>query len=292
MFEPTPIRAVVLARSTECADRLTFYPRTEFVRVTDLRHIGGFGLYVYGKNGPHNFNIARVARALTRVIAWDLFPLDQAKTLADVVIEDPNPQFVINAVRDIGWRLPGHPASAPKHPSLVTLREVLADAPSGGPLPSTPSRSATPPLHASHRQAIKASFAMVRSVADREGIDPALALAVCEVESGFNVNALSTAGAMGLFQLMPATARQMKVTDPWNGFQNAQGGIALLRIYLKRYGNRNIALTAYHSGGTVGNRVAQGGHISAVDLEYIKRVDEHQRAYDQLLQDAIISEGP
>jgi len=64
------------------------------------------------------------------------------------------------------------------------------------------------------------------------GIDPSLALAVAQVESAFNPNAVSPAGATGLFQLMPATAASVGVTNSTDPTQNIQGGLAYLQQLL------------------------------------------------------------
>ena len=92
--------------------------------------------------------------------------------------------------------------------------------------------------------------AMITAEANRQGVDPNLALAVAKTESSLNPNAQSSAGAIGLFQLMPATAAGLGVdsTDPT---QNIQGGIAYLNQLLTKYnGNTTLALAAYNAGPT------------------------------------------
>jgi soluble lytic murein transglycosylase-like protein len=80
-------------------------------------------------------------------------------------------------------------------------------------------------------------------------LDPALLYAVIATESGFEANAVSRKGAMGLMQLMPETARRYGVTDPFNPAQNIQAGTQHLNNLLKRFGNNlNLALAAYNSG--------------------------------------------
>jgi len=90
---------------------------------------------------------------------------------------------------------------------------------------------------------------LIRQHASQHGIRPELVRAVIQVESAFNPRAVSPKGAMGLMQLMPATARRFGVIDPFNPAENIRAGVSYLRQLLERYDqDEQLALAAYNAG--------------------------------------------
>lgn len=89
---------------------------------------------------------------------------------------------------------------------------------------------------------------LINAAAARTGVPGELLAAVARQESGFDPRAVSSAGAQGLMQLMPATARGLGVADPFDPAQAIDGGARLLRTLLDRFGRTELALAAYNAG--------------------------------------------
>lgn len=100
---------------------------------------------------------------------------------------------------------------------------------------------------------------LITAEAQRQGLEPSIALAVAQQESGFNQAARGAAGEIGVFQLMPATAKDLGV-NPLNLMENIQGGIRYLRMGLNAFsGDLAKALAAYNAGiPRVSNAVKAG----------------------------------
>ncbi len=79
------------------------------------------------------------------------------------------------------------------------------------------------------------------------GIDPALALSIAKVESNFRMEARSSCGAIGIFQLMPATAKKIGI-NPYSMSDNIRGGLKYYLMMYKMFGSVELALAAYNAG--------------------------------------------
>lgn len=111
-------------------------------------------------------------------------------------------------------------------------------------------------------------------VAEEYGVDVNLLKAVAQAESGFDTNAVSSCGAMGIMQLMPATANSLEVEDPYDARQNITGGAKMLAYLLDDYnGNVTLALAAYNAGSGAVNRY--GGVPPYTETQnYIRKIND------------------
>lgn len=110
-------------------------------------------------------------------------------------------------------------------------------------------------------------------------MSPGLVKAVIHVESKFDPRAISRRGARGLMQLMPATAGELGVRDPFNPWQNIDGGTRYLQQMVERFdGDLRLGLAAYHAGPA---RVVQYGGIPPyrTTRQYVDRVLKLYRRY-------------
>jgi len=116
--------------------------------------------------------------------------------------------------------------------------------------------------------------AAIDQAASRHNVDPNLVRAVIKVESNFNPNAVSRKGAMGLMQLMPQTARQLRVQNPFDPQQNVDAGVRHLKQLMENYGGDvKLTLAAYNAGQGAVARSAGVPHF-AETRNYVKRITQ------------------
>ncbi len=113
---------------------------------------------------------------------------------------------------------------------------------------------------------------LIQQAARQEGVEEGLLRAVAEQESGMRACAVSPKGAMGLMQLMPATAQELGVRDPFDPQENLLSGARFLKQLLTRFnGDAGLALAAYNAGPA---RVAESGGIPAIPetVRYVQQI--------------------
>jgi len=141
---------------------------------------------------------------------------------------------------------------------LTTISPIAGVAPATTPAPVTRC-----PLPSELRPGFEAA-------AERTGVPLALLVAIAEVESNLDPAARSSAGAQGLLQLMPATAREVRV-DALHAPSNVLGGARYVRRMLQRFGRRDLAIAAYHSGPST---VQQAGlTLPAASVAHVAKVE-------------------
>jgi soluble lytic murein transglycosylase-like protein len=118
----------------------------------------------------------------------------------------------------------------------------------------------------------------ILEASERYSVPANLIRAVIRVESNYNPNAISSAGAKGLMQLMPGTAKDMAVSDIFDPRQNIFGGTRYIRLLINKFGgDPKLAIAAYHAGPGV---VATRGDIPyEATRRYVRSVLEHYLRY-------------
>ena len=114
---------------------------------------------------------------------------------------------------------------------------------------------------------------IIEKAASASSVEPNLLRAVIVVESGFNPRAVSRRGAVGLMQLMPATATRFGVSNPYDPRENVHAGARYLKFLIDRFGQDvRLALAAYNAGEEAVNR--NGGQIPPFTetMAYVPRV--------------------
>ena len=122
---------------------------------------------------------------------------------------------------------------------------------------------------------------LIKSCSEKYGVNQNLVKAVIHAESGYDQNAVSSKGAGGLMQLMPETAKSLKVADRFNPRDNVDGGVKYLRFLLDTFrGDVSLAVAAYNAGL---NKVAKYGGIPPYNetRTYVNRVLSYMKSYQE-----------
>lgn len=180
----------------------------------------------------------------------------------------------------------------PTLPLLAQFRETLqSDATvdleslSVAPAASTsPAPKTTPPVRG--KRAERIYHPIVVKTASQYEIDPALIKAIIFAESGFDPLAISRRGAVGLMQLMPATAEAMGVKNRFDPAHNIAGGVKYFKMLVTRFqGDIRLALAAYNAGSKTVRRY-NGVPPYEATQKYIVKVLEYYKKYQQQLDQA------
>jgi soluble lytic murein transglycosylase-like protein len=142
-----------------------------------------------------------------------------------------------------------------------------------------PMRTRGGPIVVNDPARLRAYDAHIREASALYVLPEELIRAVMHVESNFNPRAVSRKGALGLMQLMPGTAAEMGVTDPFDPRQNVLGGVRLLRILANRFqGDTALTLAAYNAGEAAVLKY-RGIPPYAETQRYVRRVQSHFARY-------------
>jgi len=140
-------------------------------------------------------------------------------------------------------------------------------------VPADPRYREDPRFDAIRKTAVQGRYGQfIRTAADRYSLDPELIRAIIKVESSFNPFAVSEKGAMGLMQLMPETAKEMQVAEPFEARDNIMGGSRYLRKLLNLFDDDvRLGLAAYNAGP---NKVLENGRIPKIPetKQYVEKV--------------------
>jgi soluble lytic murein transglycosylase-like protein len=184
--------------------------------------------------------------------------------------EEPRKSLMYWSVKENRWK-PVPPANAA---SMQAARSAAAEVSQYFAREST--QSANAKILAANFRGKQASpgdiDAAIDMAAARHNVDPNLVRAVVKVESNFNPNAVSRKGAMGLMQLMPSTARQLKLKNPFDPEQNVDAGVRHLKQLLENYGGDvKLTLAAYNAGSGAVARSSGIPHYAETQ-SYVRRI--------------------
>lgn len=135
-------------------------------------------------------------------------------------------------------------------------------------------------IHIPYNKRLQRKYhSLINREAKRNQLESAFVHAVITAESSYKVRAVSRAGAMGLMQLMPETAKRFHVTDPFNAQQNIAAGTRYLKILLAEFKTKELALAAYNAGEGTVRRYNNQIPPYPETKKYVKKVLDFYRYY-------------
>jgi hypothetical protein len=160
--------------------------------------------------------------------------------------------------------------------TLVNGKPYMTNAPEPNPpLPISALTTAAPVATQSLDRRMPAEIqSLVHDISKTHGVDPQLVAAVMKVESDYNPRAISSAGALGLMQLMPATGKRFGVSEFFDPRQNIEGGVKYLRFLSDKFGPSNIDLitAAYNAGENRVERIGRRVPRIPETVDYVRKV--------------------
>lgn len=205
-------------------------------------------------------------------------------TVESAPVRNPNPSGLVYwSHKEHRWK-PVPPASKSSmraaRSAAAEVRSIMAQKEASGEIPPQSRNYKTLPTRAGiiAKQQVEPTLgsqaveSAIQDAAQRHNVDPNLVRAVIQVESNFNPHAVSNKGALGLMQLMPKTAKSLKVSNAFDPQQNVDAGVRHLKTLLNNYnGDIELSLAAYNAGETAVQH-HKGVPPYAETRDYVKKI--------------------
>src|SRR5690348_14804792 len=218
-----------------------------------------------------------------------------SSTVESAPVRDPNPaRLVYWSHKEHRWK-PVPPASKSNmraaRSAAAEVRSIMAQKEASGEIPPQSRNYKTLPTRAGivAKQQVEPTLgsqaveSAIQDAAQRHNVDPNLVRAVIQVESNFNPHAVSNKGALGLMQLMPKTAKSLKVSNAFDPQQNVDAGVRHLKTLLNNYnGDIELSLAAYNAGETAVQH-HKGVPPYAETRDYVKKITSLYAKQNSLL---------